>query len=300
MANIKDVARLAGVSVSTVSNILNQKISVSQELHQRVIQAMRELDYHPNFLAMNLRKKSINFIGVIVSSLSGHYHQIYDGINQVAREARCQPILKIAKSPKEEHRQIEELLQLNVSGIIIISSNLDRGLIQHYTDAGIPVVFADFYPSDSEHNTVRFDNYHIVRGLTQTLMAGGKRTALITGNSFLGSEEDCIRAYLESLDPAVQRGGNPVPDGVWQRERFFRTDELYLLHGTGSGEHHCFQRQSGQNRVRGVQPAENGGHWYLCPFRRQLVQPPGGQYFLPTQKSYSVRYGSRSTAAAQY
>ncbi len=207
MANIKDVAKLAGVSVSTVSNILNQKISVSQELHQRVIQAMQELDYHPNFLAMNLRKKSINFVGVIVSSLSGHYHQIYDGINQIAREARCQPILKIAKSPKEEHRQIEELLQLNVSGIIIISSNLDRELIRHYTEADVPVVFADFYPTDSEHNTVRFDNYHIIRDLTQSLMAAGKQTALITGNSFLGSEQDCIRAYLESLNPAVQREG---------------------------------------------------------------------------------------------
>ena len=85
MSNIKDVAKLAGVSVSTVSNILNNKTSVSEELHQKVIRAMEELDYHPNFLAINLRRKKIGFIGVVVSSLTGHYHQMFEGINQIAK-----------------------------------------------------------------------------------------------------------------------------------------------------------------------------------------------------------------------
>ena len=89
MSNIKDVAKAAGVSVSTVSNILNGKVSVSEELHKKVIQAMQDLNYHPNFLAMNLRKKKIGFIGVIVSSLAGHYNQIIDGIYRAAKENKC-------------------------------------------------------------------------------------------------------------------------------------------------------------------------------------------------------------------
>ena len=118
MSNIKDVAKLAGVSVSTVSNILNDKTSVSEELHQKVIKAMEELDYHPNFLAINLRKKKISFIGVVVSGLAGHYHQIFEGINRVAKEHKCQPIIKIVSNASEEIREIESLLQLSVSGII--------------------------------------------------------------------------------------------------------------------------------------------------------------------------------------
>jgi len=204
MANIKDVAKLAGVSVSTVSNILNDKTSVSEELHQRVIHAMEELDYHPNFLAMNLRKRKISFIGVVVSSLSGHYHQILDGIYRVCKESKCQPILKIVNSANEEHREIEALIQLSVSGIIVISSNLNEDLIRHYAQSALPVVFVDHYPVDSEYNAVHFDNYHIIGDLTRELMARGKTVGLITGNRFLGSEAECVRGYLDALDPGVQ------------------------------------------------------------------------------------------------
>ena len=204
MANIKDVAKAAGVSVSTVSNIINDRTFVTEELHQKVIQAMQELDYHPNFLAMNLRKKRINFIGVIVSSLLGHTHQILDGIYRVAKQNKCQPILKIVNSPNEEHREIEALLQMSVSGIIVISSNLNESLIRHYNEVDLPIVFVDHYPINSENNVVRFHNREIVSNLTAELMGQGRRVGLITGNRFLGSEEDCVRGYLEALDSNVQ------------------------------------------------------------------------------------------------
>ena len=204
MSNIKDVAKLAGVSVSTVSNILNDKTSVSEELHQKVIKAMEELDYHPNFLAINLRKKKISFIGVVVSGLAGHYHQIFEGINRVAKEHKCQPIIKIVSSASEEIREIESLLQLSVSGIIVVSTNLNDELIRHYNETGLPVVFVDYYPINSEFNVVQFDNYHIVRDLTQELMKECKTVGLITGNRYLGSEDECYHGYLDGLDPAVQ------------------------------------------------------------------------------------------------
>lgn len=205
MSNIKDVAKLAGVSVSTVSNILNDKTSVSEELHQKVIRAMEELDYHPNFLAINLRKKKISFIGVVVSSLTGHYHQIFEGINQVAKEHKCQPIIKIVSSANEEIKEIESLIQLSVSGIVVISSYLNEEVIRHYNETGLPVVFVDYYSINSEHNVVRFDNYQIVNDLTAELMKQGKTVGLITGNRFLGSEDACARGYLEALDPGVQK-----------------------------------------------------------------------------------------------
>jgi len=173
MSNIKDVAKLAGVSVSTVSNIINNKTSVSEELYQKVIKAMEELDYHPNFLAINLRRKKIGFIGIIASSLAGHYHQIFEGINQIAKENRCQPILKIVSSAGEEIREIESLRQLSVSGIVVMSSYLNEETIRYYDDVGVPVVFVDHYPINTAHNIVRFDNYQIVTNLTAELMKLG-------------------------------------------------------------------------------------------------------------------------------
>lgn len=200
MANIKDVARLAGVSVSTVSNILNNKTSVSEELHQRVVRAMRELDYRPNFLAMNLRRKQLRFIGVILSSLSGHYHQILDGIYRVAKEAKWQPIVKVVGSAGEEHREIEALAQLSVSGIIVISTNLNEELVRQYEEINLPTVFVESYPVGGDHNVVRFDNRRIVSDLTERLAARGKRVGLIVGNASLGSERDCVEGYREALD----------------------------------------------------------------------------------------------------
>lgn len=220
MSNIKDVAKHAGVSVATVSNILNNKTSVSEELHQKVIKAMEELDYHPNFLATNLRRKKIGFIGVVVSSLTGHYHQILEGINQIAKEHRCQPILKIVSSASEEIREIDLLLQLSVSGIIVMSSYLNEKVIRHYDKTGVPVVFVDHYPINTVHNVVRFDNYQIVGNLTMELMKQQKTVGIITGSRFLGSEEECVRGYLDNLDTALQ----PVPlvfETDFNKERAF-------------------------------------------------------------------------------
>ena len=204
MSNIKDVAKAAGVSVSTVSNILNNKTSVSEELHQKVITAMEELNYHPNFLAMNLRKKNISFIGVVLSSLDSHYHQIYEGINRVCKKLKCQPILKIASSPSEEYNEIESLIQLSVSGIIVVSFNLNEDLIKRYSATGVPIVFVDHYPINSDHNVVRFDNKHIVGKLTRMLGKEQKRVGLITGSCALGSEADCKKGYLDALDSLAQ------------------------------------------------------------------------------------------------
>ncbi len=200
MANIKDVAKRAGVSVSTVSNILNNKISVSEELHQRVVAAMRELDYRPSFLAMNLRRKQISFVGVIVSSLDGHYHRIVDGIYRVAKELKCQPIVKVVTSAMEEQKEIEALVQLSVGGMIVVSPHLNERLLAQYKETNLPIVFADIYPQgDDEVNVVRFDNRRIVLGITERLLAEGKRVGLVIGPRHLGSEHDCLLGYTAAL-----------------------------------------------------------------------------------------------------
>ena len=217
MANIKDVARLAGVSVSTVSNILNNKISVSEELHQRVVAAMRELDYRPSFLAMNLRRRQMSFVGVVVSSLDGHYHQIVDGIYRVAKELKCQPIVKVVTSAMEEHREIEALAQLSVAGLIVVSSHLNEKLLSHYKETNLPTVFADTYPTDADVNVVRFDNKRITSELTGRLLTDGKRVGLVIGPRHLGSERDCLDGYTAALG----EGERCVFETEFNKERAF-------------------------------------------------------------------------------
>ncbi len=226
MATIRDVAKAAGVSVSTVSNILNNKISVSEELYQKVMRVMDELHYHPNMLATNLRKRQMFFIGIIASSFSGHYHQIIEGICQYADEKKCYPILKLVNSEKEEIDAIEALQRMSVSGAIVISSNLNEELIRRYSRASFPVVFVDFYCRNSEHNYVRFDNYSIVRELTEKLISKKEKVGLITCNRFLGSEEDCANGYLDaygaaSEKPAEEGDGPLLYESLFNKEQAF-------------------------------------------------------------------------------
>ena len=198
MANIKDVAKLAGVSVSTVSNIINDKTTVSGELYQRVTKAMQELNYHPNMLAMNLKKSKVNFIGIIINQLSGHYHQILEGIYRELDKQKSQPIVKIVGGSSAEKTAIDSLLRLGVTGIIVVSSNLDKELVQQYKDTRVPIVFADLYPAHSDMNVVCFDNKRIVRELTQKMKPESEDVVLISGNSFLGSENNCINGFLDA------------------------------------------------------------------------------------------------------
>ena len=223
MATIRDVAKAAGVSVSTVSNILNNKISVSEELYQKVMRVMDELHYHPNMLATNLRKRQMFFIGIIASSLSGHYHQIIEGVCRVAEEEKCHPILKLATTRQEEIEAIEALQRMSISGAIIISSNLDEDLVKRYTRASFPVVFVDFYCINSEHNIVRFDNYSIVKELTGKLLSQHEKVGLITCNRFLGSEEDCTNGYIDAYEAAETEADNTplLYESLFNKEQAF-------------------------------------------------------------------------------
>lgn len=198
MANIKDVAKLAGVSVSTVSNIINGKTSVSADLYQRVTKAMQELNYHPNMLAMNLKKSKVNFIGIIINQMTGHYNQILEGIYREIDKQKSQPIVKIVNGCIAEKEAIDTLMRLGVTGIIVISSNLDDELLDIYKDTRVPIVFADFFPDNADMNAVCFDNRKIVYELTEQLKKKNDNIALIVGNHFLGSEQDCIDGFISA------------------------------------------------------------------------------------------------------
>ncbi len=86
MVTMKDVAKHAGVSVSTVSNIVNQVKSVNSEIVKRVEFSMKELGFVPNAKAQSLRSKKSNIIGVIFPDISDIYSRIFEGIQDAFRK----------------------------------------------------------------------------------------------------------------------------------------------------------------------------------------------------------------------
>lgn len=123
MATIKDVGRLAGVSVATASRVIsNADYPVREETRQRVREAAKTLNYHPNALAISLQKNESKTIGILVHRVVDAYlHTIAMAVAEVAQDAGYLPfICNTGLSREDEKRFAMELLSHQVAGIVIV------------------------------------------------------------------------------------------------------------------------------------------------------------------------------------
>ncbi len=202
MATIKDVARLANVSIATVSNIINNKKNVNIDIYNRVIKVMKELNYHPNLLAKNLKNNSMMFIGVIIPHMNGYYGQMLNGINQIIEDNKCQLIIKGIKDNKNDGTQkIVDLINLGVKGIICVLPNINENLFNELISYRRPLVLLDHYLVNKDCNFVKFDNEGTVYLLTKEIIKErSKSVCLITGSTYMGSEADCLAGFLKAIN----------------------------------------------------------------------------------------------------
>ena len=97
MATLKDVASLAGVTVTTVSRMMNGRCNVSPATRAKIEDAMKELDYHPNEFARGLAKKTSNIIGLIVPSAKNYFFaSVIEYVEAYASENGCKLLLCVS------------------------------------------------------------------------------------------------------------------------------------------------------------------------------------------------------------
>lgn len=142
MANIKDVARLAGVGVGTVSRTINESGYVSKEARERIASAMKELDYTPNELARNLYRKKSGIVAVLVPTISHPFFAEFVNYIEIEFHERGYKtmICNTAKDKSYELVYLQMLKQRVVDGIITGVHSLD---IQEYLDIDMPIVALD-------------------------------------------------------------------------------------------------------------------------------------------------------------
>ncbi|WP_108650819.1 substrate-binding domain-containing protein [Dongshaea marina] len=175
MATIKDVAHRAGVSISTVSHVLNQTRFVSQESTQRVQEAIAELNYAPNSLARGLKLNSSKSIGMLVTTSSNPFFaEVIRGV-----EANCFTNgynLILCNTENQQHRQqsyLKMLLEKRVDGLLVMCSEISQQLLsllktqntpQVVMDGGWPCDFADLIQDNSRHGAYLATNHLIRQG----------------------------------------------------------------------------------------------------------------------------------------
>ncbi len=145
---IKDVAKLAGVSISTVSRVINNSKPVSPEVRRKVLDAIDELGYKPNQVARSLVTKKSNLIGVIVTDIGNSYvAQMIRGIEEVGRMYNYDILLSSSYGNPDTEMKFAELLRSKqVEGIILISETINKDVIDEIKGFNIPFVYLNkFY-----------------------------------------------------------------------------------------------------------------------------------------------------------
>lgn len=188
MATIKDVAQRADVSITTVSHTINGTRRVSDGLRERVLKAMRELDYRPNVLARSLRVGQTQTIGLVIPDSSNlFFAEMARAIEDIGYQHGYSVILCNSDGNTEKQRRyIQTLVDKQVDGIIFISSGDSGEDLQYLLDNRIEIVVVDRDVPGVQTDIVLVDNELAGYQATRYLIdLGHRRIALILGPSNL-------------------------------------------------------------------------------------------------------------------
>ena len=176
MATIVDVARLAGVTPTTVSRVINNRGYISEKTKKRVQEAMDELGYQPNEIARSLTKQKSNTIGVIVPHISHPYFaKLISNLENEAAKKDYKIILCNSKEKAEKEKQYLDMCKSNrVAGIIICSGNVESNKIN---TGGIPVVLLEKNFEEGKLG-IQCDNYQGGKLATEHLIECGCKKIL--------------------------------------------------------------------------------------------------------------------------
>ena len=173
-ATIRDVAREAGVSISTVSKVLNQKGRVGTQTIEHVRKVAEKLNYTPNSIAVSMVVKKSNLIAVMVPDIiTDFYAQVIQGVEEAAREIGLSTIIVNTDARREnEYGLLYGRIGKLVDGVVAIPSVNDR---QIYAAFDKPIVFVDRLVDDAGIDSIVIDNYNGAHAATRYLIGKGHR-----------------------------------------------------------------------------------------------------------------------------
>lgn len=218
MSSIKKVAELANVSVATVSRVLNDDSKVKAETREKVLKVIKEIDYKPNLLAKNLRKKSSNTILIVLPTISNPiFNEIIRGAETAIKEKGYNVIIGTTEL---DYLQLETFINLiktqQVDGAVFLSSCIDKERLKEIVN-DYPVVMCNEYFDEIDVSYVSIDNkkagYDTCRYMFKQHR---KKIAYIRGyidsSSSLGRVEGYKKAHKEEKIPyntdLVVKGSN--------------------------------------------------------------------------------------------
>lgn len=228
--SIHDVAQKSGLSVVTVSRVLNDSPSVRQSNRERVLQAMRELDYRPNASARSLARGKTGIIGLMLTTLNDSFlDAVVKEVSERVVEHGYFLALSITTDDSEDGQRL--LFQEDrVDGVLLLSPLREEELVLELKKSKIPFVMLDNQHHNMSVSSVVVDNFKGGYEATKYLIGLGHREiAHISGPDYFLSSRERERGYLFALQEAglqpycIERGNFDISSGYHIASRWIES-----------------------------------------------------------------------------
>ncbi|MFV0343077.1 MAG: LacI family DNA-binding transcriptional regulator [Anaerocolumna sp.] len=216
MVTIKDVAKEAGVAISTVSNVLNNVDIVSTETKKKVLETVERLKYVPNMNAKFLKSNKKNTIGLFLSSIQGDYYRML----MQAVHLQCKLnnyLLNIYISNENTSEEIYSMIiSSGVEGAIVLNERLSDEYIDRLSKSKMPMVFIDREIAGSHMSSVIIDNAEGTTIALEYLIKQGHRRIGFLHGIYNYDDDTRYKAYLDVLT----KYGLPIDENIILRGYF--------------------------------------------------------------------------------
>jgi LacI family transcriptional regulator len=225
---IRDVAKRAGVSISTASRALNNSGSVKDETKARVSKAAKEINYTPNAIARGLVTRRTGNIGFILptsvkgSTSNSFYSRVFEGIEAETRERNYHLIFSVFD---EKEKDLPRMVEQKNIDAVILASKIDEEFILKLEQRGIPLVLVDHAISGKNVDSVVIDNFNgACKAVNHLIKLGHRRIGYIRGPQDRPSFIQRFEGYKETLRKARLEYDEKI---VWEADLDF--DDAYKV-----------------------------------------------------------------------
>src|SRR6202046_3248371 len=200
--DIHAVAKLANVSIATVSRTINHVPTVNAKMAKRVWEVIRELNYFPNTQARALVSGRTRLFGLIVSEITNPFFpELIQGFEDIAVENGYEILVSSTNyDPKRMSHCIRRMLERKVEGVAIMTFGIEEPLLDQLARRKVPLVFIDVGPDRPGVSVLKVDYHHGIRQAGQHLAAWGHRhIAFVSGPMRLHSAQSRLAAFSKSM-----------------------------------------------------------------------------------------------------
>ena len=226
---IREVAREAGVSIATISRVINEKGPVREATRRRIRRVVERLHYAPHGAARSLITRKTHTLGVLLPDLFGEFFsELIRGIDLAARRHDYHLLVSGSHGDRVETQALLRAMRGRVDGLIALSPDLGVLAFEANLPAGFPVVLLNGHEKKSAYSSIRVDNYGGAFAMARHLIRlGHRRIAFVRGPIRNHDAAERLRGYREAVGRQGREGALEIP-GDFREDAGYRAASRIL------------------------------------------------------------------------